>query len=291
MKIIIICGGNSSEKEISIKSGMSVFSSVKKKYDSEILLLSDDYSIIKDTYREGDIVFNALHGGYGESGEIQSFFEKENINFIGSGSRACEIAMDKSRCKRVAQKLDILVPFERIFSGDTSIYEEFQVPFIIKPNNEGSSVGFNIINSQKEMLRALKANKERKVMFEEFINGREITVSILGDKVLPIVEIIPNSGVYDYTSKYTKGKSSYIVPAVMNLDVELQIKNQSMELFNEIGCEDYSRIDYILSDENIPYFLEINTSPGMTETSLFPKSAASIKLDFDSLIKKIISLK
>ena len=291
MKIIIICGGNSSEKEISVKSGMSVFSSIKKKYDAEILLLSNDYSIIKNTYKDGDIVLNALHGGYGESGEIQSFFEKEGIDFIGSGSKACEIAMDKSQCKKVAEQLGIFVPFGRIFSGDMSIYDEFQRPFIIKPNNEGSSVGFNIIDSRKQMLKALKANKNREVVFEEFISGREITVSILGSEVLPIVEIIPNNGVYDYDSKYTKGKSSYIVPAEINSEAESQIKNQSIELFNKIGCKDYSRIDYILSDENIPYFLEINTSPGMTETSLFPKSAASVKLSFDSLIEKIISLK
>ena len=291
MKIIIICGGNSSEKEISVKSGMSVFSSVKKKYNAEIILLSNDYSIIKNSYKDGDVIFNALHGGYGESGEIQSFFEKENISFIGSGSKACEIAIDKIRCKRVAEKLGISVPFGKIFSGDTSIYDEFQTPFIIKPNDEGSSVGFNIISNRKQMFKALKDNKEKKVLFEEFISGREITVSILGDKVLPIVEIIPNKGIYDYDSKYTKGKSSYIVPAEINSEVESQIRNQSIELFDKIGCKDYSRIDYILSHENTPYFLEINTSPGMTETSLFPKSAESMKLGFDSLISKIISLK
>tara|TARA_Y100001970_G_scaffold257573_1_gene336394 strand:+ start:337 stop:1212 length:876 start_codon:yes stop_codon:yes gene_type:complete len=291
MKIIVICGGNSSEKEISVKSGMSVFSSVKKKYKSEIMLLSNDYSVIKNTYKDGDIVFNALHGGYGESGEIQSFFEKEGIDFIGSGSKACEIAMDKSRCKKIAQKLGISTPFGKIFSGDRSIYDEFCNPFIIKPNNEGSSVGFNIVGNHRQMLKALKINDGRSVMFEEFIKGREITVSILGSKTLPIVEIIPNNGIYDYDSKYIKGKASYVVPAKINSSVESQIKKQSIELFNEIECKHYSRIDYILSDENTPYFLEINTSPGMTETSLFPKSAASEGLDFDSLIEKIISLK
>ena len=109
MKIIIICGGNSSEKEISVKSGMAIFASVKKMYDSEIVLLSDSYKIIKDKYRDGDIIFNALHGGYGENGEIQDFFEREEIKFIGSGSKACQIAIDKQRCKKLVSQLDILL--------------------------------------------------------------------------------------------------------------------------------------------------------------------------------------
>ena len=291
MKIIIICGGNSSEKEISVKSGMAIFASIKKKYNSEIVLLSDSYEAIKDKYKDGDIIFNALHGGYGENGEIQDFFEKERIKFIGSGSKACKIAIDKQKCKKIASKLNIQTPFGKIFEGNESIFEDFNKPFIIKPNKEGSSVGFFIINNRKEMLKAIKYNKKNDIIFEDFIKGRELTVSVLNDRVLPIVEIIPKSGVYDYSSKYTAGKSSYIVPAKIDASVEKEMKEKSLAIFNEIGCKDYSRIDYILSDENTPYFLEVNTYPGMTETSLFPKSAKKANISFDSLIEKIVNLK
>ena len=141
------------------------------------------------------------------------------------------------------------------------------------------------------MLKAIKYNKKNDIIFEDFIKGRELTVSVLNDQVLPIVEIIPKSGVYDYSSKYTAGKSSYIVPAKIGASVEKEIREKSLAIFNEIGCKDYSRIDYILSDENIPYFLEVNTYPGMTETSLFPKSAKKANISFDSLIEKIVNLK
>ena len=285
MKIIVICGGNSSEKEVSIRSGRAVFSSIQKKYNAKILLLENDYRILDNHYCPGDIVFNALHGGYGESGEIQSFFENRKISFTGSGSRACHIAIDKKKCKKVAVGLGIKSPASRnIFS----FHEDFSSPFIIKPNKEGSSVGFFIINSKKEMLKAMKFNKGSDVIFEDYIKGRELTVSILNNKVLPIVEIIPESGIYDYDSKYSLGKTSYNTPAKIDLRTESFLKKKSLEIFNAIGCRDYARIDYILSEDNVPYFLEINTSPGMTETSLFPKSANQAGLSFDNLIEQIV---
>lgn len=291
MKIIVICGGSSSEKEISVKSGMAVFSSIQKKYNAKILLLKDNYRIIKDEYNDNDIIFNALHGGYGENGEIQEFFEKEEMKFVGSGSKACRLAINKDRCKKVALKLGVESPYGKLFNNDISIFEDFNRPFIIKPNKEGSSVGFFIVNSRKEMLDALKYNNQVDVIFENFVKGRELTVSIINDRVLPIVEIIPESGIYDYESKYVEGKSSYIVPAEIDLDVANNLKEKSLEIFRAVGCKDYARIDYILSEENIPYFLEINTSPGMTKTSLFPKSARNLGIDFDRLIEEIIGFK
>ena len=288
MKIIVICGGVSSEKEISVRSGMAILASVQKKYNAKILLLENDYKIVKNHYSSGDIVFNALHGGYGESGEIQSFFESQEIDFTGSGSEACRIAINKKKSKKIASRLGIKCPHEiqvDPFSKD------FNKPFIIKPNKEGSSVGFFIINSKKEMMKAMKSNKGSDVILEEFVTGRELTVSILNNRVLPIVEIIPESGIYDYESKYSKGKTSYKTPAEIGLDTENFLKKKSLEVFNKIGCKGYARIDCILSEENIPYFLEINTSPGMTETSLFPKSANQAGISFDKLIEEIVGLK
>ena len=186
--------------------------------------------------------------------------------------------------------MNIQTPFGKIFKGNESIFEDFSNPFIIKPNREGSSVGFFIINNRKEMLKAIKYNKNNDIIFEDFIKGRELTVSVLNDKVLPIVEIIPKSGVYDYSSKYTAGKSSYIVPAKIDASVEKEIKEKSLAIFNEIGCKDYSRIDYILSDENIPYFLEVNTNPGLTEESILPQQAKAAGISLKELFRSVIDI-
>lgn len=288
MKVIVICGGNSAEKEISVKSGLSIFSSVKRKYKSEIIFLKNDFSVIDKHYKNGDIIFNALHGGYGEDGTIQSFFEKRNYNFIGSGSKSCQIAIDKSKCKILAKKIGISVPFSRIYNQDHSIIDDFNQSFIIKPNCEGSSIGFKNNLTKIQALKFLQKNKQKEMMIEELIIGKEITVSILGSEVLPIIEIIPKNGIYDYRSKYTNGLTSYNVPADLDSDVKLYIQNKTIQLFNKIECKDYARFDYILNNENEPFFLEVNTYPGMTKTSLFPKSAASLNIDFESLISRLI---
>ena len=288
MKVIVVCGGNSAEKEISVKSGLSIFSSIKRKYKSEIIFLKNDYSIIDQHYKNGDIIFNALHGGYGEDGTIQSFFEKRNYKFIGSGSKSCKIAMDKSKCKTFAKKIGIPVPFSRVYNQDPSVIDDFNQSFIIKPNCEGSSIGFKNNLTKIQALKFLLKNKQKKMMIEELIIGKEITVSVLGGQVLPIIEIVPKNGIYDYKSKYTNGLTSYNVPADLDLDVKLHIQDKTIQLFNEIGCKDYARFDYILNNENEPFFLEVNTYPGMTKMSLFPMAAASLNIDFGSLINRLI---
>ena len=291
MKVIIIYGGNSSEKEISIKTGIAVNKSLQSVFDTNMVLVGDNYHIIKDSYSNGDIIFNGLHGGYGENGELQAFFEKEGINFIGSGSKACQIAIDKIKSKKVAESLGCLTPKGRIVK-DILDFNDFSTPFIVKPNQEGSSVGFSQIACEKDFNDALKLSKKYKsqLLAEEKIEGREITVPVLDGKALPIVEIIPHSKVYDYDSKYTIGKTDYIVPADIDAEVERQIIDISESIYNKIGCRHYSRIDYILSSNSDVYFLEINTYPGMTETSLFPKSAESIQISFKDLIVKLVDL-
>ena len=291
MKVIILYGGNSSEKEISIKTGIAVNKSLQDIFDTKMVLVGDNYRIIKDSYSNGDIVFNGLHGGYGENGELQSFFEEEGIDFIGSGSKACQIAIDKIKSKKVAESLGCLVPYGRIVN-DMSDFNDFSTPFIVKPNQEGSSVGFSQIACEKDFKDALKISKKHKnqLLAEEKIEGREITVPILDGKALPIVEIIPHSRVYDYDSKYTVGKTDYIVPANIDIEVRNQIIDISENIYHKIGCKHYSRIDYILNSNSDVYFLEINTYPGMTETSLFPKSAKSVQISFKDLVVKLIDL-
>ena len=291
MNILIIYGGNSSEKEVSIKTGIAVHSALDGLFNSKMLMLNDDYKIVKDHYKKGDIVFNCLHGGYGEDGSIQLFFEKEEIKFIGSGSYSCNLAIDKFASKKIVSSLNCQVPHGKIIY-DSSAFNEFDAPFIVKPNNEGSSVGFYEIFNQKDLEMAFKKNKEHKngLLAEEKISGREITVPVLDGEALPIVEIIPGSKVYDYNSKYISLDTDYIVPANINNDVYKEILRISEEIFLKMNCRHYSRIDFILNSDNDPYFLELNTYPGMTDKSLFPKSAASIGLSFQNLIKKLVLL-
>jgi D-alanine-D-alanine ligase len=291
MKVIIIYGGNSSEKEISIKTGIAVNKGLDGIFETKMLMVNDDYQIIKDYYSDGDIIFNGLHGGYGENGKIQSFFEDEKIKFIGSGSRACNLAIDKIKSKKIVESLDCSVPYGRIVE-EFSDFQDFSTPFIVKPNEEGSSVGFSQIFHEKDFKEALKINRKhnRKLLAEEKIEGREITVPILDGKSLPIVEIIPHSKVYDYESKYVPGKTDYSVPAHIDADTTSKIVKFSEQIHSKIGCQHYSRIDYILSSDNKPYFLELNTYPGMTETSLFPKSAKSVGLSFQELMVKLVHL-
>ena len=291
MNILIIYGGNSLEKEISIKTGIAVNKALDGLFESKMLMLNNDYKIIKDHYSKGDIIFNCLHGGYGENGEIQSFFEKEEIKFIGSGSFACSLAINKYKSKKIVRSLNYKAPYGEIVH-DISAFNEFEVPFIVKPNNEGSSVGFYEIYNQKDFKIALKKNKQYngEILAEEKINGREITVPILDGKALPIVEIIPGNKVYDYNSKYISKETSYLVPADINEDIYKKIINMSEIIYAKMNCRHYSRIDFILNSDNNPFFLELNTYPGMTDKSLFPKSAASIGLSFQDLIKKLVLL-
>ncbi|MAV64377.1 MAG: hypothetical protein CMG00_04200 [Candidatus Marinimicrobia bacterium] len=292
-KVIVLCGGNSSEKEVSIKTGLAVKSAIQKKYSTELLFLNKDYTEIKKTYKDGDVIFNALHGGYGENGEIQTFFEKENLTFIGSGSSACSLAMNKEKCKKVVSSLGVKSPFSKFFENDLSVFDDFSKPFVVKPNDEGSSVGFFKVSSRKDFLAAIKFNnrKKNKILIEEYIDGVEITVPIFNGRALTGVEIKPNDKIYDYESKYTLGKTKYIIPSSIEKGVMNEVYKQSVSIFHKLKCKDYSRLDFIVSNENVIYFLEINTYPGMTQTSLFPKSASYCGINFDELIISLIDKK
>ena len=248
MNILIIYGGNSSEKEVSIKTGIAVNNALDGLFNSKMIMLNNDYKIIKDHYTKGDIVFNCLHGGYGENGEIQSFFEKEEIRFIGSESYACSLAIDKYNSKKIVRSLNCKVPYGKIIHNESE-FADFDTPFIVKPNNEGSSVGIYEINNQKDLKVAFKKNREYSggLLAEEKINGREITVPILDGEALPIVEIIPANKVYDYSSKYLSTETNYLVPADINNDIYKEIINISEAIFSKMNCRHYSRIDFILN--------------------------------------------
>lgn len=247
-----------------------------------------------------DIAFLALHGAPGEDGTIQSLLELKGIPYTGSGVLASAIAIDKAMTKRLLEAAE--VPTPRWFQLGRGVATEGELldradritsyPIVVKPNDGGSTVGMSILDNADGLAEAYRLAGEysARVLFEEFIPGRELTVTILGDESLPIVEIRPNSGFYDYSSKYTAGRTEYICPAELPRDIEEEVRELARRAHVALGCRGYSRVDFRLSPENVPYCLEVNTLPGMTATSLVPKAAAAAGLSYPALCERIIAL-
>ena len=291
-KVAVIFGGSSSERDVSIHTGLAVVEAAKDKYFVESINISDNYSNLNEKLLDVDIVFLALHGGFGENGTIQKYFEKHNIIYTGSDSKSSSIAMDKNQTKLIAKKnsipvLDWFVTNEK----DKINSDKLNFPLIIKPNDGGSTIGLYYCKNKDDFnLNIKKAFKHSKnVMVEQYVEAREVSVPILDGQVLPIIEIFPNGFLYDYDSKYKDKGSSYQVPAMINDNISRKLAEDAIKLYNKIGCRHYARIDYLLDKEK-HYLLEINTLPGLTSTSLLPKSALKIGLDYSTLIDKIIKI-
>ena len=292
-------GGICSEKEISMKTGMSIAENIDPRYQIECIQLEDDYTQLSNRLQSSDLVFNALHGGMGENGDIQSFMDMYKINYTGSGAKASTLAMDKQITKLIASAENIPTPQWILLRVDNIIganlieeSDKFTYPVVIKPNGEGSTMGLSIIKDPSAIDIAIEQASEysNEIIVEEYIPGREITVGILGNKALPIVEIFPNHDIYDYECKYTEGMSRYVVPAEILPELTHQIQQDALKLYKAMGCRHYARVDFRLNPENQYYLLEINTLPGLTLTSLLPKAALATGLDYPSLIETIINI-
>lgn len=323
LNIAVFIGGTSPEREVSKLSGEAIYNAIielgyncvlidpaygidqpdeEKKYFSK-----DDYSDIKNEniiktinsnlLDDIDLVFIALHGKWGEDGIIQSLLELRGIKYTGSGVFSSTISMDKALSKILFQKNNVnsadSFTIMNHFNLDeiiNRINTEYGYPCVIKPNDQGSTVGLTIVNEEDEVQAAIRSAQQFSdiVMVEKYIAGREITVAVLEDKALPVLEIIPKSGFYDYKSKYTSGMSEYIVPADIPEKVFRNLQEQAVIAFKSLRCKVYGRVDFRLSEDNIPYCLEVNTLPGMTSTSLVPKMAAVVGISFNELIDRII---
>jgi D-alanine--D-alanine ligase len=302
-RIGILMGGSSSEREISLKSGKAVYESLKTKAQDVVTIdiQNDDWAgnsrLIQKTHRI-DIAFIALHGCFGEDGQIQAMLEQMNIPYTGSGPAASRLAMDKIISRRIFQEGGLPVPNYIVVSREhkgSSMPEMTQhlfPPYVVKPATQGSSIGLSIVDRQKELARAIEhaAGFDQRVVIEEYIGGREITVGILGESALPIVEIIPQNKFYDYEAKYKSGKSNYVVPAILPDQITTQAKRIAQAAHRLLGCSGFSRVDMRLSHDNIPFVLEVNSIPGLTSNSLLPKAAKAAGLDFTQLCICILRL-
>ncbi len=281
-------GGKSSEREISLKTGRAVSEALKKLgYEVFELDLSEDLPC-KLLEIKPDKVFIALHGEYGEDGRVQGMLDILGIPYTGSGVLGSAIAMDKEVTKRLLVSEGILTPRWKTVRKGQRITEWSLFPAILKPANQGSSVGLKLVKSEQLLEKELKElfKLTDKVLIEEFIEGRDMTVGIVKDKVLPPIEIIPKKGIYDYESKYTKGASEY--KFVEEDKLSKKLRDIAVRVYELLDLKDMARVDFRVSIEGEPYVLEVNTIPGMTELSLLPMACKRLGISFEKMLSIII---
>jgi len=251
--------------------------------------------------RDADLVFIALHGGKGENGVIQALLEAAGLVYTGAGVLGSAIAMDKDRSKALMREAGVNTAKHILFErGRTDrndalrarIDDEIGYPLVVKPNSQGSSVGFSFVKKPRELEGAIARGFEfdEELIIERYIKGRELTVAVLGDRPLTPVEIIPEGGFYNYKCKYTKGCSEYVVPARIEPETAGRLKEEAVTAFRALRCRDYARVDFRVDQNGSTYCLELNTLPGMTKLSLVPMAAADTGMSFDELIERICFL-
>lgn len=341
MKIVVLAGGLSTERDVSITSGSQVAKALKSKghevilldvfmgYEQEMgdvdALFSEGYDFTKSITgvsteipdldkikaqrkdqsdsifgenviricQAADICFLALHGGMGENGQLQAAFDMLGIKYTGAGYLGSAVAMDKGITKAVFLNGNVPTPMSKLYKESDSLDSWSDFPCVVKPCSAGSSVGVSIVNDKADFEKAMAdAFKfEGQVLVEQYIKGREFSIGVLGDKALPIIEIIPKTGFYDYVNKYQAGNTEEICPAPLDEKTTKLLQNEALHAFDELHLESYARIDFLL-DENDGriYCLEANTLPGMTPISLLPQEAQADGIDFASLCEKIVEL-
>lgn len=290
-KIVVLYGGLSSEREISLKTGRAVYNTLVENGYNNVILVDVDKNIAQTLIDlKPDICFNALHGKFGEDGTMQGLLETLGIKYTGSNVAASAVAFDKVLSKYVFIANGISTADYVVLESNVNI----NIPFekcVVKPSREGSTIGVSIVDNQKDFVDAvcLAFNYDSKVIVEKFISGKELTVGLVAEEVLPPIWIRPKKGFYDYESKYTKGMTEYIFETGLSESELNRLKELALKSVKVLGCTSAARVDFIY-DGNEFYVLEVNTCPGMTETSLLPKAARKAGLSFIELIEKMLEL-
>jgi len=347
VRIAVLYGGTSAERDVSLVSGRSVGLALSERGHDVLLVdpaegdspigvreaaaaaaISADPPAVRhesgsaieavrgEAVRQADVVFIMLHGGTGEDGTIQGLLELAGKPYTGSGVLSSALAMDKRASKVVLREAYVPTPawrvvtFERELTADRrggsptlpgdlppesasdAVSALGGYPVVVKPNDQGSTVGLTVVEDEEQLAPAVKLAGEysRHVLVETYIPGRELTVAVLGGEALPIVEIAPKSGIYDYESKYTAGMSEYTCPAEIPALLADQLKANALTAYGALGCSGYARVDYRLSPAGKPFCLEANTVPGMTEFSLVPMAAAAVGIGFGELVERIAEM-
>jgi D-alanine-D-alanine ligase len=295
-KIGVLMGGISSEREVSLRSGGAIHNALKAaRYNAVAIDAKGDLCEVLKKERI-DIAFIALHGGHGENGAVQGMLEIMGIPYTGSGILASALAMDKEASKKAFLHDGVPVPpFTIVPSSESRVPSSgskagFPLPWVIKPAAEGSSVGVEIARKSADIRKSLRKafSYGGRVIIEKYIAGREVQIAILNDRVLGGVEVRPSLEFYTYEAKYTSGLTEYIFPPQLDKKTYRKAQDAALAAHRSLGCSGATRVDLIVEDDRTPYVLEVNTIPGMTETSLLPKIAANAGMDFLALLKEIL---
>lgn len=328
MRIAVLLGGTSAEREVSLASGLAVVRALRERghqvdtidtargyipREEEKDLLPEGVKAAPpeelgeelsptalgeiEQLREAEVAFLALHGGAGEDGRLQALLDLLGIRYTGSGPLGSGVAMDKDVAKRLFRDADVpTLPWRVARAPDLAydpdaIEDLVQYPCIVKPSRQGSSVGMTIVKDPESLRGAVEtaARYDTEVLIEHFVRGRELTVGILGDEPLPPIEIRPKKGIYDYESKYTPGMTEYLCPAPLDQEETALLQAYALRAFRVLKLRGYARVDFILAREQM-FCLEANTLPGMTATSLLPKAAAAVGVPFPELCERIVRL-
>jgi D-alanine-D-alanine ligase len=294
-RVAVMMGGLSREREISLKTGKAIQKALTEKGYTVIPIDVGNDIAEKLVKEKIDCAFLALHGRFGEDGTIQGMLELMRIPYTGSGVLASALAMHKIMSKKFFLCEKVPTPRFEVFhreeiTKDLPKKNSLPLPVVVKPAREGSTIGISIVQKDEELGPALKKAGEydEEILVEEFMKGREITVGILENIPLPIIEIVPKSGFYDYYSKYTKGETQYILPARIPRETYLYAQEISLKAFQILDCSGVARVDLMTDENENPYVIDVNTMPGMTETSLLPKAASYAGIPFGDLVERIL---
>ena len=291
LTITVMLGGFSAEREVSLKTGAAAAKALRSLGHTvhELDPQDDRWTLPPGT----DVVFLALHGTYGEDGQVQARFEKLGVPYTGCGVEASRLAFDKVLTKQRCVEAGVPTAKFLVFDAPGATWPMgWQPPVVLKPVRQGSSVGLQFVDRVVDFSAALTEalRHDSQVLMEERIVGRETTVAILDGQALPVVEVRPKEGAYDYTNKYTAGKTEYFCPAPFDPPVTAAIQQVALGAFNAVGGRDYARVDVMVRQSGEPVVLEVNTLPGMTETSLLPKAAAAAGIGYAELCQRMIDL-
>ena len=295
MKIAVLQGGRSAEREVSLRSGRQVANALSRR-DHDVETIDLDHEVW-DHLRYGgyDCVFIALHGRLGEDGTVQGMLELLGLPYTGSGVLASALCIDKTRANELLRSQGLMIPqFEELEGDDVEeLSDRYGLPIVVKPVREGSTIGLTIARDVDELASGLVLARryDSRVLVQRFVEGTEITVGVLatpGISVLPTLEITYENQTYDYDAKYTAGRSHHIIPARIPKPARRAAADAAERAFLALGCEGMARVDFIISLDCTPWLLEVNTVPGLTELSLLPDAARAAGIEFDELCDRLV---
>jgi D-alanine-D-alanine ligase len=293
-KVAVLMGGPGSERNVSLATGAGV-SKALRSLGIEVVdvdVRDENFPLPKNV----DVAFNCIHGTFGEDGQLQKILEDRRVGYTGDGVESSRTAFDKILSKEKFLERGVVTPESEVIEAGQR--PKMSVPLVVKPARQGSTVGIVIVKQASELDSALKeaAKFDRKLLIEKFVSGRELTIGILGDQALPIIEIIPKGGFYDFNTKYpflnpqAGASAEHVCPAEIDSSLTKKIQELALAAFRALGLVVYGRVDVLLSDEGKPFVLEVNTIPGMTEASLLPEAAAVAGINYPDLCLRIIEL-